>query len=108
MKYVYPAIFTEEEKGGYSVYFPDFDSCYTDGNTVQDALERANDVLCLTLYDMEKAGETPPSPSNLKEAATGANEFATLVSCDTDWYRKYYGGVDNPHVGTAYHGTQYL
>lgn len=35
MKYVYPAIFTPEEDGGYSVLFTDFESCYTCGDTLQ-------------------------------------------------------------------------
>jgi predicted RNase H-like HicB family nuclease len=32
MKYAYTAIFTEEGDGGYSVRFPDFESCYTCGD----------------------------------------------------------------------------
>lgn len=30
-KYVYPAIFTLEDEGGYSVFFPDLEGCYTCG-----------------------------------------------------------------------------
>ena len=37
-KYVYPAIFTSEPDGGYSVYFPDLEGCYTCGDTLADAL----------------------------------------------------------------------
>ena len=33
-KYVYPAIFTSEPDGGYSVYFPDMEGCYTCGDTL--------------------------------------------------------------------------
>lgn len=28
-KYVYPAIFTSEEDGGYSIVFPDIEGCFT-------------------------------------------------------------------------------
>lgn len=87
--YVYPAIFTKED-GGYSIRFPDFDSCYTSGSDTAEGLEMANDVLCLTLYDMEQQGKAIPAPSDISDLACGANEFATLVSCDTDWYRRYY------------------
>ena len=34
-KYVYPAIFTEEEDG-YSVRFPDIDGCFTSGATLPE------------------------------------------------------------------------
>jgi predicted RNase H-like HicB family nuclease len=89
-KYVYPAVFTAEEDGGYSVNFPDIESCYTCGDDMPDALEMAEDVLCLRLYDMEKAGVTIPSPSEVKAIPTEAREIASLVRCDTDTYRRYY------------------
>ena len=44
MKYIYPAIFTEEEDG-ILVDFPDLPSCYTDGATLDEAFENAEDAL---------------------------------------------------------------
>jgi predicted RNase H-like HicB family nuclease len=87
--YVYPAIFTEEA-GGFSIRFPDFESCYTDAADEVEGLAMAKDVLCLTLYDMEKTGKEIPKPSNVKEVIHESNEFVTLISCDTEWYRRYY------------------
>ena len=52
-KYAYPAIFTKEENG-YSVAFPDIDGCFTCGDTLPDAMEMAEDALCLMLYDREE------------------------------------------------------
>ena len=49
-KYVYPAIFTPEEKG-FSVNFPDLQGCYTCGDDLADAIYMAEDVLAFTLYD---------------------------------------------------------
>ena len=37
-KYIYPAIFTEGEEG-YIVFFPDLENCYTEGDTLEDAME---------------------------------------------------------------------
>lgn len=60
-KYIYPAVFTPEEDGGYSINFPDIESCYTSAETLEEGLDMANDVLCLMLYDMEENGrEIPP------------------------------------------------
>lgn len=30
-KYVYPAVFTQEAEGGYSINFPDLPNCFTVG-----------------------------------------------------------------------------
>ena len=51
-KYVYPAVFTQEAEGGYSINFPDLPNCFTSAPTLEEGLEMAADVLCLTLYGM--------------------------------------------------------
>ncbi len=89
MKYAYPAIFTPED-GGYSIRFPDFESCYTSAETLAEGMEMAADVLCLTLYDMEEAQQQPPKASTVKEVQSEGAEFVTLVACDTVEYRKLY------------------
>ncbi len=89
-KYVYPAIFTQEDSGAYSVLFPDFESCYTGGDDMPDALDMAEDVLCLTLYDMEKDGKPIPAPSDSKGISTDERSVVSLVGCDTEFYRRYY------------------
>ena len=88
-KYVYPAVFTPED-GGYVVHFPDFESCYTEGGSLEEAMKMANDVLCLTLYDMEETGKEIPAPSQIKAVETDEASFASLVCCDTVEYRKYF------------------
>ncbi|HHW01468.1 MAG TPA: type II toxin-antitoxin system HicB family antitoxin [Thermoanaerobacterales bacterium] len=63
-KYVFPAVFTREENGHYSINFPDLKNCYTQGDNLRDAYDMASDVLCLCLYHMEEKGESIPAPSN--------------------------------------------
>lgn len=88
-KYVFPAVFRKEKKG-YYIYFPDVDACFTQGNDLQDGLDAANDVLCMTLYDMEENGKAIPVPSDPAAIKTNAGEFVTLVGCDTLEYRKFH------------------
>ena len=88
-KYVFPAVFRKEKKG-YYIYFPDVDACFTQGNDLQDGLDMANDVLCMTLYDMEENGKAIPVPSDPAAIKTNAGEFVTLVGCDTLEYRKFH------------------
>ena len=89
-KYVYPAIFTKEDNGQYSIVFPDFQSCYTCGDDLQDGFEMASDVLCLTLYELEEGKLDIPVPSNPKSITVNDDSFVSLVICDTLEYRKMY------------------
>lgn len=91
-KYLYPAIFTTAEEGGYLVCFPDLDGCYTDGDDLMDAMEMAKDVLCLHLYGMEQDGKQIPEASSVNVIQNRVNEgsFVSLVSCDTIEYRKFF------------------
>ena len=73
-KYVYPAIFSPSEDGGFDVSFPDVSGCYTEGATLAEAVEQAKDALCLMLYDMEERGETLPVPTNSSLAANTARQ----------------------------------
>jgi predicted RNase H-like HicB family nuclease len=89
-KYVYPAIFMEEDDGKYSVVFPDIENCFTGGDDMADAIEMAEDVLCLMLYDMEKDGKAIPAPSDCKAVKVEAGSIVSLVRCDTETYRRFY------------------
>lgn len=88
-QYVYPAVFTEESCG-YSICFPDLENCFTSAQTLGEGIKMANDVLCLTLYEMEQAGETIPAPSSIRDIQVGSNEFVNFIPCDTVEYRKFF------------------
>ena len=91
-KYIYPAIFTPEEDGGYSVRFPDVESCYTGSETLVGAMDMAKDVLCMMLYEMEEHQQAIPAASTVAEIQKQAEngEFVSLISCDTIEYRRFY------------------
>lgn len=83
-KYVYPAVFTRDKEGYYYVNFPDVPSCYTDGDTLAEAIENASDVLALMLCDMQK--EAIPAATPIKDIKTDADSFTSLILCDTSHY----------------------
>lgn len=89
-KYAYPAIFTPEEDGTYSIDFPDLEGCYTCGDSIEDGLEMAEDALALVLYGYEKDGREIPAPSAPSSLKLSENEFVNYVACDTMAYRKMY------------------
>lgn len=90
MKYIYPAIFEQDNNKIYLVSFPDLDGCYTDGKTLEEALENAEDLLNLKLWDMEEKEEDIPVPSDPRKIKTAKTEFISLISADTLAYRKLY------------------
>ncbi|MCL2171788.1 MAG: type II toxin-antitoxin system HicB family antitoxin [Defluviitaleaceae bacterium] len=90
MQYAYTAIFTPEENGLYSVNFPDLPGCYTSGDNIPDAVKMAQDVLCLTLYDMEQDKKQIPAPSKPRDIQTSGEQFISVVAVNTENYRRFY------------------
>ena len=89
-KYVYPAIFSPSEDGGFTVSFPDVSGCYTEGDTLAEAIEKAKDALCLMLYDLEEREESIPVPTSINDVVTENGDIVSLVACDTLEYRKFF------------------
>lgn len=89
-KYVYPAVFTPEQGGSYSVLFPDLDGCYTCGDNLQDAIMMAEDVLAFYLYDQERAGKDIPVSSKAEQVKLQEGEFVNYIACDTIEYAKMH------------------
>jgi len=89
-KYVYPAIFSPSEDGGFTVSFPDVSGCYTEGDTLAEAIEQAKDALCLMLYDLEEREESIPVPTSINDVVTESGDIVSLVACDTLEYRKFF------------------
>lgn len=93
MKYVYPAVFTEAEEGGYIVTVPDIPCCFTQGEDMADAIFMAADVIAMMLADYEDSRKTIPEPSTIDELKTDG--IVSLVVADTDEWRR---SVDNKAV----------
>lgn len=89
-KYAYPAVFTPESGGGYSVYFPDIEGCYSQGDNMADAIFMAEDALELMLYEYEEENKVIPRPSDPQTIVLNEGEIASYVSADTLKYRKMF------------------
>lgn len=89
-QYVYPAVFTPEENGMFSVDFPDLEGCFTCGDSLADAIFMAEDALALVLYGYEKDKKEIPEPSQEKNISVNEGEFVNLISADTLKYQKRF------------------
>ena len=104
MKYVYPAVFYKDKElpETYTVIFPDVEGAVTQGETLFNAMEMAEDALCgmLVMWEDFKAGRDttpmtnridPPTPLEKVVAVPdeySTSAFVTLIKADTDAYRK--------------------
>ena len=86
-KYIFPAIFTSEKDGGFSIRFPDIEGCFTSGKDLDEGLYMANDALSLMLVDMEDDKVAIPNPTHINDLKLKKGEFSTLISADTIKYR---------------------
>ena len=86
MKYVYPAIFTPLEDGGYDVYVEDLPYCRTCGGNLAEAIEMAEDASSMWLWDAEEKGEPIPPPSMTLQHQK--HQFVSMVVADTEAYRR--------------------
>lgn len=91
-RYSYPAIFTEEAGGRYSIRFPDLEGCYTCGDNLTDGIMMAEDVLAFTLYDYERNERLMPEATPLADIPLADGEFVNYIACDTLEYRKRFNG----------------
>lgn len=84
MKFVYPAVFHKSENGGYEGYFPDLACCEAKGETLDEAVENANEAALdwINLELSEDEANLPPvsevSDLTLKEGDIVRNIQVTI------------------------------
>ena len=86
---VYPAIFHKSIEGGYVVVFPDFDYGATEGKTLEEAIEMAEDAIAMMLAHYEDHRQQIPKPSDISKIKI-KNGFVNYVIADTDAWRKQF------------------
>ncbi|MCC8170150.1 MAG: type II toxin-antitoxin system HicB family antitoxin [Oscillospiraceae bacterium] len=84
MKYVYPAVF-KEENGQYLASVPDLPGCHTFGDDLNDAIEMTRDAMAMWLCIAEDKKEAVPEPTLDIKAADG---YVSFVDVDTMAYRR--------------------
>lgn len=77
-RYFYPAVFTYEPGQEIAVVFPDFDVA-TSGETDEEALLAARELLGCAIAGLEEDGEALPAPTPLAAVALDKNDRAVLV-----------------------------
>ena len=84
MKFIYPAVFRKKEDGGYDAHFPDLECCEASGETLDDAIDNANEA-ARTWITVELEEEEPifPHVSDLEDIELAEDEIVRK------YFRKY-------------------
>ena len=61
MKFIYPAVIRKTEEGKFQASFPDLECCYAVGDTLEEAVDNANEAAYDWLYlEISEDGDLPP------------------------------------------------
>ncbi|MBQ0042004.1 MAG: type II toxin-antitoxin system HicB family antitoxin [Lachnospiraceae bacterium] len=88
--YFYPAIFHNDEQGGYWITFPDFPECMTQGEDMADAYKMAVEAIGLCIDEKLKNNEELPSVSSPVDYLVKDGDFSCLIEFDLMQYRKMH------------------
>jgi antitoxin HicB len=61
----FKVVLEPDEDGGYVVVCPSLPGCYSQGETIEQALANIREAIELCLEDMQEHGEPVPDPSNV-------------------------------------------
>ena len=61
--YDYKVLLEPDVTGGYVVTCPSFQGCYSQGDTIEEALENIKEAILLCIEDLEEDGGEIPDPS---------------------------------------------
>ena len=89
MKQYYPAVFTKETDGQYSVSFPDLPEAITCGENLEHAIEMATECLGLCLVGRKEDGDEIPL-ANFEGIKTNENEIVVGITFDSVEFSKKY------------------
>ncbi len=83
MEYVYPAIFSPNNDGSYTVTYPDLPGCITEGKSLENALFMAQSALSQWIAYLADIDQEIPESSPGKSIVVSGGEFVNLIRIET-------------------------
>ena len=85
MKFIYPAVFRKTENG-YHAFFPDLECCEASGDTLDDAIENANEA-CRNWITVELEEEpNMPYVSDIEDIEIKDGDIVRNISVNIRFY----------------------
>lgn len=85
--YTYPAIIDNSEQDFINITFPDFDSVFTCVPKDEDYIAAAQDILTLSILDLEESGETVPVQMKAEDIIVEENQKLIYVNIWMPYHR---------------------
>ena len=101
MQYIFTAVFTKDVDGTLQVNFPDLPGCTAQGKDMLSAMQNAESILCLCLFDMEQQGINIPQSRYPNEIKTRDGEVTSVILTDTDSYHSKFSNKMTSHTVTV-------
>lgn len=104
MKVIYPVLFYEEKEGGYSVFVPDLNNYTTCGETLEEAMRMAEELIASLILDEMEEGSKIPTASKIENVSFDKLEqsieienwdyiskFKTYIAVDISLFAEKWG-----------------
>ncbi len=104
MKVIYPVLFYEEKEGGYSVFVPDLEDATTCGDTLENAMYMAEDLIAGLILDKIEEGDKIPHASKIEDVSfekleksleienwNYVSKFKTYIAVDISAFAEKWG-----------------
>lgn len=92
--YIFPAVFTYEDKG-ISILFPDLPGCLPCAKNTEEAVNNAKEAMALHLFGLEQDEEAIPEATTIDKIKVGKNEIPILIEVYMPMYRE---AIENSYV----------
>ena len=91
MNFIYPAVFRKGEDGKYHASFPDLECCEAVGDTLDDAIDNANDAARSWLsVELEEEEPELPCVSDMEDIPAEEGDIIRNISVNI----RFYEGLD--------------
>jgi len=82
MDYIYPAIFSTNDDGSYTITYPDLPGCISEGKTLANAMDMAQSALKQWIEYLTEAKQIIPVASDIANVYSEDNDFVSLIRVD--------------------------
>ena len=87
MNFIYPAVFRKGEDGKYHASFPDLECCEAVGDTLDDAIDNANDAARSWLsVEVEEEEPELPCVSDMEDIPAEEGDIIRNISVNIRFY----------------------
>ena len=87
MNFIYPAVFRKGEDGKYHASFPDLECCEAVGDTLDDAIDNANDAARSWLsVELEEEAPELPCVSDMEDIPAEEGDIIRNISVNIRFY----------------------